>query len=229
MAWAEAALEEMGLAQIWVRAGRRGCRHGRGRDSQRTPPRKPVRWTPPAVATGRPARTARTPVQDDAPPAAARSADASPAREPAAARRAASTTAIARLHRLRRSRRPTRCRRWTTCRLPDPTISRGSMRRRRAIPCRWPKRGPSVRRLPRSTGMRWPRAWPTARCAVCAKRTNTVFGVGDREADWMLIGEAPGENEDKQGEPFVGEPASCSTTCCIRCRSSAATTCTSRT
>ncbi|OXH81591.1 uracil-DNA glycosylase, partial [Burkholderia multivorans] len=33
----------------------------------------------------------------------------------------------------------------------------------------------------------------------------TVFGVGDREADWMLIGEAPGENEDKQGEPFVGQ------------------------
>ena len=31
------------------------------------------------------------------------------------------------------------------------------------------------------------------------------FGVGDRDADWMLIGEAPGENEDKQGEPFVGQ------------------------
>ncbi len=43
------------------------------------------------------------------------------------------------------------------------------------------------------------------RCGLCEKRTNTVFGVGDREADWMLIGEAPGENEDKQGEPFVGQ------------------------
>ncbi|KVX22054.1 DNA polymerase [Burkholderia ubonensis] len=43
------------------------------------------------------------------------------------------------------------------------------------------------------------------RCRLCEKRTNTVFGVGDREADWMLIGEAPGENEDKQGEPFVGQ------------------------
>ncbi|WP_241026729.1 uracil-DNA glycosylase, partial [Burkholderia sp. Se-20378] len=42
-------------------------------------------------------------------------------------------------------------------------------------------------------------------CRLCEKRTNTVFGVGDREADWMLIGEAPGENEDKQGEPFVGQ------------------------
>ncbi|MDN7674761.1 uracil-DNA glycosylase [Burkholderia oklahomensis] len=43
------------------------------------------------------------------------------------------------------------------------------------------------------------------RCRLCEKRTNTVFGVGDERADWMLIGEAPGENEDKQGEPFVGQ------------------------
>ncbi|OLL30688.1 uracil-DNA glycosylase [Burkholderia sp. SRS-W-2-2016] len=42
-------------------------------------------------------------------------------------------------------------------------------------------------------------------CRLCEKRTNTVFGVGDREADWMLVGEAPGENEDRQGEPFVGQ------------------------
>jgi uracil-DNA glycosylase family 4 len=43
------------------------------------------------------------------------------------------------------------------------------------------------------------------RCRLCERRTNVVFGVGDREADWMLIGEAPGENEDKLGEPFVGQ------------------------
>ncbi|MRT00086.1 uracil-DNA glycosylase [Ralstonia pickettii] len=42
-------------------------------------------------------------------------------------------------------------------------------------------------------------------CKLCERRTNTVFGVGDREAEWMLIGEAPGEQEDKQGEPFVGQ------------------------
>lgn len=42
-------------------------------------------------------------------------------------------------------------------------------------------------------------------CRLCENRTNTVFGVGDRAADWMLIGEGPGENEDKQGEPFVGQ------------------------
>ncbi|WP_454752000.1 uracil-DNA glycosylase [Cupriavidus necator] len=42
-------------------------------------------------------------------------------------------------------------------------------------------------------------------CGLCQTRTNTVFGVGDRQAEWMLIGEAPGENEDQQGEPFVGQ------------------------
>ncbi|WOD19638.1 uracil-DNA glycosylase family protein [Paraburkholderia kirstenboschensis] len=43
------------------------------------------------------------------------------------------------------------------------------------------------------------------RCRLCETRTRTVFGVGDRNADWMLIGEAPGENEDRVGEPFVGQ------------------------
>jgi DNA polymerase len=42
-------------------------------------------------------------------------------------------------------------------------------------------------------------------CSLCDKRTQAVFGVGDRQADWMMIGEAPGEHEDKQGEPFVGQ------------------------
>ena len=42
-------------------------------------------------------------------------------------------------------------------------------------------------------------------CGLCQSRKNTVFGVGDRRAKWMVIGEAPGENEDVQGEPFVGQ------------------------
>lgn len=41
-------------------------------------------------------------------------------------------------------------------------------------------------------------------CPLCHSRTQTVFGVGNKHADWMLIGEAPGQNEDLQGEPFVG-------------------------
>lgn len=42
-------------------------------------------------------------------------------------------------------------------------------------------------------------------CKLCSGRRNTVFGVGDRQADWLIVGEAPGENEDLQGEPFVGQ------------------------
>ena len=54
--------------------------------------------------------------------------------------------------------------------------------------------------------------WPTlvhrvSQCTACelhAGRQNTVFGVGDQSANLMVIGEAPGAEEDRQGEPFVG-------------------------
>jgi DNA polymerase len=54
--------------------------------------------------------------------------------------------------------------------------------------------------------------WPelesaVAHCTDCElhrTRTRTVFGTGHRQADWMIIGEAPGADEDRQGEPFVG-------------------------
>ena len=42
-------------------------------------------------------------------------------------------------------------------------------------------------------------------CGLHKTRTQTVFGVGDEDADWMLIGEAPGAEEDRLGEPFVGQ------------------------
>jgi len=62
--------------------------------------------------------------------------------------------------------------------------------------------------------------WPTLQhtvsqcqaCNLCGTRHNTVFGVGAAAApdhapqvDWLIVGEAPGENEDLQGEPFVGQ------------------------
>ena len=55
-------------------------------------------------------------------------------------------------------------------------------------------------------------AWPeleaaVAGCIACPlhrSRRRTVFGVGARDAEWMVIGEGPGANEDRQGEPFVG-------------------------
>ena len=54
--------------------------------------------------------------------------------------------------------------------------------------------------------------WPALRtavggcqlCGLAATRTQTVFGVGDTAAQWLVIGEAPGAEEDRQGEPFVG-------------------------
>ena len=42
------------------------------------------------------------------------------------------------------------------------------------------------------------------RCGLHAQRTQAVFGVGNRAAQWLIIGEAPGAEEDRQGEPFVG-------------------------
>ena len=55
--------------------------------------------------------------------------------------------------------------------------------------------------------------WPTLRetvacctaCALSQGRRQTVFGVGNERAHWMIVGEAPGEQEDLQGEPFVGK------------------------
>lgn len=41
-------------------------------------------------------------------------------------------------------------------------------------------------------------------CDLCKTRTQTVFGVGNTSAEWLVIGEAPGAEEDRQGEPFVG-------------------------
>ena len=42
-------------------------------------------------------------------------------------------------------------------------------------------------------------------CELHKTRTQAVFGVGDENADWLFIGEAPGAEEDAQGEPFVGQ------------------------
>ncbi|MFQ5470162.1 MAG: uracil-DNA glycosylase [Gammaproteobacteria bacterium] len=41
-------------------------------------------------------------------------------------------------------------------------------------------------------------------CELQSSRTQTVFGVGNPDAEWLIIGEAPGADEDRQGEPFVG-------------------------
>ncbi|MCJ0765878.1 uracil-DNA glycosylase [Variovorax terrae] len=77
-----------------------------------------------------------------------------------------------------------------------------------------------VARAPRPAGigaMDWPALQAAVAgcqaCRLCERRKNTVFGVGQApaapgqppRADWLIVGEAPGENEDLQGEPFVGQ------------------------
>ncbi len=56
--------------------------------------------------------------------------------------------------------------------------------------------------------MDWPelraRVAACTRCSLSATRTQTVFGVGNMQAQWLIVGEAPGAEEDRQGEPFVG-------------------------
>lgn len=46
---------------------------------------------------------------------------------------------------------------------------------------------------------------PCTKCDLCKTRTQTVFGSGNKNADWMFIGEGPGQSEDQQGLPFVGK------------------------
>ena len=60
----------------------------------------------------------------------------------------------------------------------------------------------------REAGADWPelraRVAACTRCTLCSTRTQTVFGVGNQRAEWLIVGEAPGADEDRQGEPFVG-------------------------
>jgi DNA polymerase len=60
----------------------------------------------------------------------------------------------------------------------------------------------------RESGFDWDalaaRVAACTRCGLAATRTQTVFGVGNRQAEWLIVGEAPGADEDARGEPFVG-------------------------
>jgi uracil-DNA glycosylase family 4 len=68
--------------------------------------------------------------------------------------------------------------------------------------------GSSAGSAAREAGLDWPalraRVAACTRCTLSATRTQTVFGVGNVQADWLIVGEAPGADEDRQGEPFVG-------------------------
>ncbi|MBR8253930.1 uracil-DNA glycosylase [Burkholderia ambifaria] len=218
MAWAEAALEEMGLAQIWVRRGQRGqsaeagetpaAASGGGGDASAV-----AAATGAADAVGasgasgaakpRPAAqpTARVVSRDDTPPVGGAARNAALRGE---ADTRTETAARAAIDDDRAS--------------VEPAPSAADMPPATEDDFAWFDATPPGDPLPPDEAR--PAATPVAMldwdtlaarvadctsCRLCEKRTNTVFGVGDREADWMLIGEAPGENEDKQGEPFVGQ------------------------
>jgi DNA polymerase len=67
---------------------------------------------------------------------------------------------------------------------------------------------PAAAGEPREGGADWPelraRVAACTRCPLSATRTQTVFGVGSLQAQWLIVGEAPGAEEDRTGEPFVG-------------------------
>jgi uracil-DNA glycosylase family 4 len=71
-----------------------------------------------------------------------------------------------------------------------------------------PRSRPAPAAPPEADDAGWDRLAETVRafrlCGLCETRTQTVFGTGNRAARLMVVGEAPGAEEDRQGEPFVG-------------------------
>lgn len=111
---------------------------------------------------------------------------------------------------------PPRARRATGA--PAPTPAPAAARRQERILTAPPRAAKPVVAVPASgraelpagvPGMDWAQLEAAVAhcraCGLCEGRTQTVFGVGDRQADWMVVGEAPGREEDRLGEPFVGQ------------------------
>lgn len=73
---------------------------------------------------------------------------------------------------------------------PNPPVGTMNDRRLQILHSNWAQLKTSVARC--------------AACSLCQARNKTVFGVGDENADWLCVGEAPGGEEDIKGEPFVG-------------------------
>jgi DNA polymerase len=100
---------------------------------------------------------------------------------------------------------------------PAPAVGLAEAPPRRAAPRPAPGSAPMTASVPAAAapsalGSLGALDWPTLRqavadcraCGLCEKRTQTVFGAGHEQARWMVVGEAPGEQEDREGEPFVG-------------------------
>ncbi len=105
---------------------------------------------------------------------------------------------------------------WPGATLPQAAVPQGAPQPAQAPsappPARTAPAGASPRPAAPATGDVATMDWPALReavaacraCALCESRRQTVFGVGHERAHWMIVGEAPGEQEDLQGEPFVG-------------------------
>src|SRR3984957_17045282 len=93
---------------------------------------------------------------------------------------------------------------------PSPASARApaSAALRSAAPAPAPVAPPTDTSPAREAGADWTelraRVAACVRCGLSATRTQTVFGVGNLNAEWLIVGEAPGADEDRQGEPFVG-------------------------
>lgn len=92
----------------------------------------------------------------------------------------------------------------------DPPAASGPTASVRRVPpvVAAPRSAPGAAQHADLAALGWPElreAVATCRaCALCESRQQTVFGIGHPRAHWMVIGEAPGEQEDQRGEPFVG-------------------------
>lgn len=215
MAWAEAALEEMGLAQIWVRRGSRaeGAEAGGAGAAPAEAPGAPA--VAAATVARAPRPTSEQPRDTQAPARVFPRDDTPPVDTPpvgAAARTAApaAETGSAAIDDDRASAGPASSTAAAAAADDMPPLTEDDFAWFDAAPPGDPL--PPAEARPAATPVAmldWDalaaRVAGCTSCRLCEKRTNTVFGVGDREADWMLIGEAPGENEDRQGEPFVGQ------------------------
>ena len=91
---------------------------------------------------------------------------------------------------------------------PAAAPGRSTAPRRTTAPAASPVQAASPVAVTRLPGLDWAElrnAVASCRaCGLCESRTQTVFGTGHPQAHWMVVGEAPGEQEDLQGEPFVG-------------------------
>jgi uracil-DNA glycosylase family 4 len=99
------------------------------------------------------------------------------------------------------ARTPVSDARTTTLAAPAARTSAAPVARSPSAPTTLYQRGPLANDW---EGLRTQVAGCTACDQLCKTRTQTVFGVGNTRAEWLIIGEAPGAEEDRQGEPFVG-------------------------